>query len=132
MTSLDFQSLLKQEKALRRAAPTKKELDSLEAAPEVAASHEDDRTEQSPWFVELAERPLLEMDKARFQCLLGSPKFSQRFAPPMCAQQKPALFSVEETVQRTALEKNTGSVAASHCCVSACRSCSGPKRNPCW
>lgn len=90
MTSLDFQSLLKQEKALRRAelkqqhAPPKKKVDSLEAptdrqvAEEVAAT-EDGRTETPPWFLELAERPLLEMDKARVQYLFvfipSSPRY---------------------------------------------------------
>ena len=78
MTSLDFQSLLQKEKALRRAelkeqhAPPNEKADSLEAskdrqgAEEVAeAPRADDRTETSPWLVELAARPLLEMDKAR-------------------------------------------------------------------
>lgn len=85
MTSLDFQSLLRQEKALRRAgleqrrAPKTKvgqQVDSLEIAPPrqvaeatTATPQEAGRTETSPWFVELVERPLLEMDKARFQYL---------------------------------------------------------------
>lgn len=81
MTSLDFQSLLKQEKALRQAELEQqhaqdKKIDSLEAdntarqAKVVAKPRHDDQTEPSPWFVELAERPVLEMDKARFQYVL--------------------------------------------------------------
>eukprot|EP00903_Cladosiphon_okamuranus_P016901 g15580.t1 len=79
MTSLDFQSLLKQEKALRRAelqkqqhGSPKKKVDSPEDATdrqraEVAATptRDDDGAETPPWFVELAERPLLEMHKMR-------------------------------------------------------------------
>lgn len=100
MTSLDFQSLLKKEKALRQAeleqqrAP-KKKIDSLPKAAtdqqvpaELAAtlpSPEDDRTETSPWCAELAERPLLEMDKARFQeFVCGSPKVLHNICVCLC------------------------------------------------
>lgn len=99
MTSLDFQSLLKQEKALRRAelkqqhdAPKKKvnvvATDRQQIA-EVAATpkKEDDRTDTPPWFVELAERPLLEMDKARLQDLsMVIPSSSPQLAELVCDQ----------------------------------------------
>lgn len=82
MTSLDFQSLLKQEKEKARKKPQQlgqKINETTEppmgaAAPGPAACYAEKPTKQgnnedaSPWFVELAERPLLEMEKVGSLC----------------------------------------------------------------
>lgn len=81
MTSLDFQSLLKQEKkALRRAERARRQPpqnQNLQPAVGAASSattavqkvtKQGSETDTSPWFVELAERPLLEMTKVEVPC----------------------------------------------------------------
>lgn len=76
MTSLDFQSLLKQEKARQRAEFTQQNKTAVQPHDDSAAANlrRDaeavslnggglGRTQPSPCFLELAERPLLDMEK---------------------------------------------------------------------